>query len=118
MEIAALMFKALSEEIRLRILALLTNGERCVCDLMASLDLPQSTVSRHLTTLKNAGLVFGRRSGKWMYYRLADPDDELRRAVNCIIYGPLLDTVQAHTDADKLARHLMGKSNKDVDICA
>ncbi|MFA5516787.1 MAG: metalloregulator ArsR/SmtB family transcription factor, partial [Desulfuromonadales bacterium] len=57
--------KAISDETRLRILAILTRGELCVCDLMAILDLPQSTVSRHLATLRHAGLVEDRRQGLW-----------------------------------------------------
>jgi ArsR family transcriptional regulator len=65
-------FKALADETRLRILALLAEGELCVCDLMAILDMPQSTVSRHLAYLRNAGWVEDRRQGVWMYYRLAD----------------------------------------------
>lgn len=65
-------FKALADETRLRILALLLEGELCVCDLMAILDLPQSTVSRHLAYLRNAGLVEDRRQGVWMFYRLVD----------------------------------------------
>jgi len=73
----ARLFKALSDETRLRILALLQGGELCVCDLMAVLELPQSTVSRHLATLRNAGLVEDRRQGVWMYYRLAPPGGEL-----------------------------------------
>jgi ArsR family transcriptional regulator len=77
MKATAQFFKALSDETRLRILALLTNGELCVCDLMAVLDLPQSTVSRHLAYLRHAGLVEDRRRGVWMYYRLAVPDAEL-----------------------------------------
>jgi len=76
-----LLFKALSDETRLRILALLQQGELCVCDLMAALELPQSTVSRHLAYLKNAGLVDDRRQGVWMFYRLFfdgnDLDQEL-----------------------------------------
>ncbi len=63
-------FKALSDETRLRLLALLSHGELCVCDLMAVLQLPQSTVSRHLAYLKNSGLIVDRRQGVWMYYRL------------------------------------------------
>lgn len=70
-------FKSLSDETRLRILALLQGGELCVCDLMAVLELPQSTVSRHLATLRHAGLVEDRRQGVWMYYRLATPAGEL-----------------------------------------
>ena len=66
-------FKALGEPVRLRLFALLAQGgEQCVCHLTIALDLPQSTVSRHLSVLRNAGLVSTRRTGKWMYYRLAD----------------------------------------------
>ena len=73
MKATAQLFKALSDETRLRILALLSAGELCVCDLMAVLDLPQSTVSRHLAYLRHAGLVEDRRRGVWMYYRLSTP---------------------------------------------
>ena len=67
----AKIFKALSDPIRLRIVALLLEGELCVCDLMAVLELPQSTVSRHLANLRHAGLVEDERRGGWMFYRLA-----------------------------------------------
>ena len=63
-------FKALADETRLRILSLLLEGELCVCDLMAVLQLPQSTVSRHLAYLKNTGWVDDRREGVWMYYSI------------------------------------------------
>jgi len=67
----AQLFKALSDETRLRILALLlAHGELCVCDLIATLQLPQSTVSRHLAYLRKTGLVRDRREGLWMYYSL------------------------------------------------
>lgn len=66
-------FKAFSDETRLRILLLLlNNGELCVCDLMESLQIPQSTTSRHLTQLRNAGLIDGERRGAWMYYRFVE----------------------------------------------
>jgi ArsR family transcriptional regulator len=68
----AQIFKALGDETRLRILTLLLDGELCVCELMAALELPQSTVSRHLSYLKNSGWLDDRRAGVWMYYRLAD----------------------------------------------
>ena len=65
-------FKALSDPIRLRIVLLLqAEGELCVCDLMAVLKLPQSTVSRHLAYLKRSCWVDGRRHGVWMYYQLS-----------------------------------------------
>jgi ArsR family transcriptional regulator len=71
------MFKALGDETRLRMVGLLTHGELCVCDIMEVLHLPQSTASRHLAYLKNAGWLLGTRRGKWMYYRLNDtiPND-------------------------------------------
>ena len=56
-------FKALSEEIRLRILKLLEHGELCVCDIVAALDMIQPKVSFHLAVLKeavHAGVVLGR----------------------------------------------------------
>ena len=68
---AAQQFHALSDGTRLRILALLRGGERCVCELTEALDLGQSLLSFHLRTLKAAGLVSDRREGRWMYYALA-----------------------------------------------
>ncbi|MEF8801936.1 MAG: metalloregulator ArsR/SmtB family transcription factor [Halolamina sp.] len=65
-------FKALANEKRLRILGALRDGELCVCELQAVLHAPQSTVATHLRTLKDAGLVSSRKSGKWTYYRIAD----------------------------------------------
>ena len=69
-------FRALSEEIRLRIVMLLTHGELCVCDIMDVLDEPQSKVSRHLSYLKHSGLITGKRVGVWMHYMLTEPRDE------------------------------------------
>jgi ArsR family transcriptional regulator len=66
----AALFKAASEPIRLRILALLAHGELCVCHLHALLDAPQPTVSRHLAILRHAGLVSARRDGSWVHYSL------------------------------------------------
>lgn len=64
-------FKALAEPVRLRIINLLINKESlCVCDLVTVLELGQSTVSRHLAYLKNAGLVRAWRDGTWMHYAL------------------------------------------------
>ncbi|WP_084417535.1 ArsR/SmtB family transcription factor [Chrysiogenes arsenatis] len=63
--------KALCDETRLRIIALLAEQELCVCNITAVLSLPQSTVSRHLAVLRGAGLVEDRRHGTWMWYSLA-----------------------------------------------
>jgi len=67
------LFKSLSEPVRLRILyLLLERGELCVCDIVNSLELSQSVVSRHLAYLRNSGLVNTRREGVWIYYQLIE----------------------------------------------
>lgn len=66
-------FKGLADQNRLRILGLLLHGELCVCDIQFVLKASQPNVSRHLTYLKNSGLVMDRREGPRTYYRLADP---------------------------------------------
>lgn len=81
MKTTARMFKALSDETRLRILCLLLDGELCVCDIMAVLQLPQSTVSRHLAYLKNCGWVDDRRAGVWMYYSIVDNVNTLQKSL-------------------------------------
>lgn len=66
--------KALADETRLRILRLLQElGELCVCDVETGLDVSQSRASRHMTQLRQAGLVEDRRDGQWVYYRIAEP---------------------------------------------
>jgi ArsR family transcriptional regulator len=63
---------ALSEPHRLRLLGMLSEGELCLCDLTAGIELVSSTVSNHMAVLKRAGLVESRKEGRWMHFRLAD----------------------------------------------
>lgn len=102
MKKTAQLFKALSDETRLRILALLAGGELCVCELMATLELPQSTVSRHLAYLRNAGLVEDRRQGVWMYYRLADKGGSFHRDLIALLQTHLAELPQARQDKASL----------------
>jgi len=67
-------FKALSDETRLRIIKLLEQGELCVCDIVAALGTIQPKVSFHLNTLKEAGLIKDRKQGRWIHYSLDDKD--------------------------------------------
>jgi ArsR family transcriptional regulator len=67
---AARWFHALSDETRLEILRRLSKGERCVCELTDAMDAAQSRLSFHLKTLRTAGLISGRREGRWMYYSI------------------------------------------------
>ncbi len=67
---AAAIFHALSDELRLDVVNMLLDGERCVCELTDELDIAQSRLSWHLKTLKDAGIVNDRREGRWIYYSL------------------------------------------------
>ena len=64
------LFKALADPIRMEVVALLSSGESCVCDLMKETGLAQSRLSFHLKTLKDSGLIRDRQSGRWVYYKL------------------------------------------------
>jgi len=74
-------YASLADPTRLRILALLRDGEICVCHIHASLEVPQPTASRHLAYLRKAGLVDARRQGIWMHYHLTPQDNPVVAAV-------------------------------------
>lgn len=63
--------KALSDENRVRTLLMLTEGELCACQIIELLTLAPSTVSKHMSILRQAGLVEARKQGRWMHYSLA-----------------------------------------------
>ena len=83
------MFRAVSDRTRLRIMALLLEGELCVCDIVSALDVPQPTASRHLAYLRKSGLVVARKKGQWNYYRLAPAErsfhEKLLDCVGCCV---------------------------------
>ncbi|HEX8501878.1 MAG TPA: metalloregulator ArsR/SmtB family transcription factor [Pyrinomonadaceae bacterium] len=70
-----LLFRALADRTRLRLLNLLAAGEVCVCFFVEVLGESQPKISRHLAYLRRAGVVAARREGKWMHYRVATPED-------------------------------------------
>lgn len=106
------LFKAISDGTRLRILLLLlNNGELCVCDLMESLQIPQSTVSRHLALLRNAGLVDGERRGAWMYYQVVE-DQTLGSAILTSLRQHCSGLETAVEDHKRCLEFLSTKSDK------
>ncbi|BBX63868.1 transcriptional regulator [Mycobacterium saskatchewanense] len=69
----AAMFKALGDPVRLRLLSLVAShpgGEACVCEISATFDVSQPTISHHLKLLRSAGLLDCERRGTWVYYRV------------------------------------------------
>jgi ArsR family transcriptional regulator len=71
-----LLFRALADPTRLRLLNLIADREICVCYFVEILRTSQPKISRHLAYLRKAGIVAARREGKWMHYRLAIPRDQ------------------------------------------
>src|SRR6185295_6865070 len=69
------LLQALSDPTRLRLLNLLRAGELCVCYFVEVVGAPQPKISRHLAYLRNAGVVRGRRDGKWIHYSLERSED-------------------------------------------
>ena len=71
----ALLFKALADTTRLRLINLIGDDEVCVCFFVEVLNINQPKISRHLAYLRRAGVVAARRDGKWIHYRLVEPPD-------------------------------------------
>ncbi len=61
---------ALSDPNRVRLLVACLDGERCVCQLVELIDLSNASISKHLATLKNAGLLESRKDGRWVHYKV------------------------------------------------
>jgi DNA-binding transcriptional ArsR family regulator len=89
--------KALGHPARLRMVAMLQDGELCVCQLTSVLGLSGSTVSAHLSDLRRARLVSEEKRGKWVYYRLSD-DESMRGLVHEVL-RLLADDPQLREDA-------------------
>ena len=109
--------KALGDKNRTRALMLLRNGELCLCQITEMLGLAPSTVSKHMTVLRQARLVETRKRGRWIYYRLAGKDapKSARQAIRWV-QGALLGNKEIlrdskrlktvlKTDTEKLCRH-------------
>ena len=79
------LFKAFSDETRLRLLNLLAQRDCCVCEFQQLLRVPQPKISRHLAYLRRSGLVETRKCGKWAMYSLAPARDRVHRTlVHCV----------------------------------
>jgi ArsR family transcriptional regulator, arsenate/arsenite/antimonite-responsive transcriptional repressor len=99
--------KALADETRLRILLSLTGGELCVCQIVELMGLAPSTVSKHLSILKQACLVDGRKEGRWMFYRLAEKDASIEaRRIAALVSELLASDSSVRDDAKRLKQVL------------
>lgn len=75
----AVIFKAFCDENRIRILQLLSEGEKCACKLLEEMNITQPTLSHHMKILCDSGIVEGRKEGKWMHYSISKEGTEYAR---------------------------------------
>ncbi len=100
----ATLFKSLEDETRLRIMGLLLDvDELCVCHIMEVLQLPQSTISRHLSNLKNAGWLKDRRAGTWIHYSLDRDLNPIHKPIISALRSTLKENETARKDKMRLA---------------
>lgn len=92
----AKVFKAFCDENRLRILELLRSGEKCACKLLEELHISQSTLSHHMKLLCDAGVVQGRKEGKWVHYSI-----DTQGADKAVSLLKKQLTVNANTETEK-----------------
>ncbi len=100
--------KSLSDETRLRIINLLYERELCVCDIMEVLAIPQTKASRHLSYLKNAGIVTDRKQAQWVYYSLS-PKGKMK-FIHCLVFDHIRQLPQSTVDLAKLQQWLKQKA--------
>ena len=98
-----LLFRALADPTRLRLLNLIADREICVCYLVEILRTSQPKISRHLAYLRKAGIVASRREGKWMHYRLAVPRDEVAARILRETLRHLRDKPEMQRDIARLS---------------
>ncbi len=112
---------ALADESRVRALVALTRGELCVCQIAELLQLAPSTVSKHLSILRQGGLVESEKRGRWIYYAIpAEPDDSARRSIEWVRDALAKDSrivedarrlkIILKKDPEELCRRQLGKS--------
>ena len=99
-----LLFRALADRTRLKLINLMGDNEVCVCFFVEVLKTNQPKISRHLAYLRRAGVVAARRDGKWMHYRIVEPPDP--RAANIFreVRSGLETDVTMQQDRAKLAQ--------------
>ena len=93
--------KALADANRVRVLLALRGRELCVCRIIELLQLAPSTVSKHLTILKFAGLIESRKEGRWMHYRLPDKNATAWKTLDWV-FKSLENSPETHADGKRL----------------
>ena len=99
-----LLFKALADRTRLRLINLMGDTEVCVCFFVEVLRINQPKISRHLAYLKRAGVVSARRDGKWIHYRLVEPPEPLAAKIFREVRAGLANDPSMQSDRARLQK--------------
>ncbi|MTK10156.1 MAG: winged helix-turn-helix transcriptional regulator [Hungatella sp.] len=105
-------FKALSEESRLRILTLLMEREMCVCEIEICLNMTQSNASRHLTVLKNCGILYGYKKAQWAYFGISDSFKKEHKELWEYLQKKIVELPTYESDHEQCEKY------RTVDVCA
>ncbi|MEW5802869.1 MAG: metalloregulator ArsR/SmtB family transcription factor [bacterium] len=104
-------FKALADTTRVRIIKMLQKKSLCVCELQEILGIAQSSVSRHLKILEDAGLVEREKCGQWVNYQLIT--DGNKNPYTSVMLHHLDSWLEDHTQT-QMDRELMKSVNRDT----
>jgi DNA-binding transcriptional ArsR family regulator len=108
--------KAVSDPTRLRILMSLYDKELCVCQIVALIELASSTISKHISILKHAGLINSRKDGRWIYYSMnKDAGNVINHRLNDMLNSILAYDETINGDRIKLDKIT---SESQEDLCA
>lgn len=99
-----ILFKALADRTRLRLLSLMGSDEVCVCYFVEVMRIHQPKISRHLAYLRRAGVVAARREGKWMHYRIIEPEDARAKRVFAEVCAWLAEDREMQRDRERLMK--------------
>jgi len=97
-----ILFKAMADRTRLRLISLMDDSEVCVCFFVAILKTSQPKISRHLAYLRRAQIVVARREGKWMHYRLTAPPNDHAARIFREVRASLAEHPELQRDREKL----------------
>src|ERR1700716_2224805 len=100
----AILFKALADRTRLRLINLIGDDEVCVCFLVEVLNINQPKISRHLAYLRRAKVVAARREGKWMHYRIVEPPDQHAESIFHEVRASLINDSEMSRDRARLSQ--------------
>lgn len=105
-------FKALSEDSRLRILTLLMEREMCVCEIEVCLNMTQSNASRHLTVLKNCGILHYYKKAQWAYYGISESFKQEHKSLWEYLQQKIVELPTYQADHEQCEKY------KTIDVCA